>query len=303
MELFQDLKKQLDWFEKIGVDKFNFSVLAPGGMINHSLPRSSGQVLACAGWGWVKNNEGLNVYLRPAGDLFPFIFLDDLAAGLVFAVARKYNTLVVETSKNNHQIWIQTSQDLDTKQRFIVQKLIAAKVGADPGSTSGDHFGRAAGFLNRKPARGNWPVRVVVATTHCQPLNISLLEQNSSKPEAKPKQTHPLPAGGGGVLQGLPWLEGMKAGVSLVGRADGCALAATLKKGCAAWLRGRLGGGRGKMWERQKNMRCKPLKKRLQQLLDFCSSKTQAKLKQNRLRLNFVGGGLVNTPTSKKRSF
>lgn len=202
--MWADLKKQLAWFEKIGVDKFNFSVLTARGMINHSLPRPSGQVLAGGGWGWVKNREGLNVYLRASlGIDQPVIFLDDLQEGMAAAVARKYNALVLETSKNNHQVWIQTDQNLSVEQRFNVQKLVAAKVGADPGSTSGDHFGRAAGFFNRKPGRENWPVRVVVATTHCQPLNIGLLEQNSSKPEAKPKQTHPLPAGRGECASGV----------------------------------------------------------------------------------------------------
>lgn len=189
--MWTDLKKQLDWFEKIGVEKFNLAVLKKG-MVGHNLPRRAGEVVGVAGWAWAQNLEGLNVYFRPSSQAWPFIFLDDLDKKTATAIEKKYTSLVLETSQDNHQAWVQTSQILAVSQRAMVQKLVAAKVGADPGSTSGDHFGRATGFLNRKPGRGDWPVRVVAATHH-HPLDTQVLL----------KQTPPLPAGRGECASGV----------------------------------------------------------------------------------------------------
>lgn len=163
---FEDLKKQLEWFNKIGVEKFNFSVLEKG-MTNDALPRNAEEVMKAAGWAWAKNMQDMDVYLRPAvGFVQPVVFLDDLPVGDALAAAKKYSSMVIETSKGNCQVWIHTSTPLNVGQRKTVQRHLVGLLDADPGSVSGDHFGRAVCYLNRKEWRNDFPVRLVATTHH-----------------------------------------------------------------------------------------------------------------------------------------
>lgn len=162
---FEQLKRQIEWFTGAGVDSFNLAVLGEDAMLNHSLPRTAPAALAAAGWAWARNLEGLSVYLRPAtGPAWPMLLLDDLPHRRALAVAGKYAALVVETSLDNCQVWIKTNAALTIAERLAVQSALAGLIAADPCSVSGDHFGRAAGFRNRKPGRGGWLVDVLAAT-------------------------------------------------------------------------------------------------------------------------------------------
>lgn len=158
---FKSLNQQLDWFLSIGVDQFNFSVLSDRGMLNHDRPRCAEEVLRSAGWAWSENTRGSNIYIRPARCFsFPVVMFDDLDCLKIDKICKKYSCLAVETSKNNFQAWISTTLSLGEAQRAAVQSAIANLIGADPGSTSGEHFGRAAGFRNQKPGRGGFLVGV-----------------------------------------------------------------------------------------------------------------------------------------------
>lgn len=163
---FEQLQKQLAWFTGAGVDRFNFSVLSGAmAMLNHDLAREAAGVLKAAGWAWARGLLGENVYLRPAaGSAWPIVFLDDLPPAKALALAGKYSALVVETSRTNCQAWIRVTRSLATEERKEVQIALAGMAGADPASTSGDHFGRAAGFHNKKTGRGNFLVDVLAAT-------------------------------------------------------------------------------------------------------------------------------------------
>jgi hypothetical protein len=159
--IFKSLDQQLNWFLAIGVDQFNFSILTDRGMLNHDRPRSAEEVLRSAGWGWSKNTRGSNIYIRPARSFsFPVVMFDDLDRLKIDKICKKYSCLAIETSKNNYQVWISTTLSLGEAQRAAVQTAIANLIGADPGSTSGEHFGRAAGFRNQKPGRGGFLVSV-----------------------------------------------------------------------------------------------------------------------------------------------
>ena len=156
--------QMLDWFEDAGVNSWNFSVLDKG-MLGHERPRAHGEVERSMGWAWVKNRSGHEVYIRPArGHDWPIVFLDDLPPEKALNISKKYAAMVVETSRDNCQIWIRTNQSLSEVERTAVQRSLVALAGADPGSISGDHFGRAAGFCNRKQGRDDFPVRVLAAT-------------------------------------------------------------------------------------------------------------------------------------------
>ena len=146
----RELEQALDWFEAHDIGAWNFCVLDRG-MIGHERPRDRAEVLKSAGWGWVKNKGGHDVYMRPArGQSWPYIFLDDLGRALARQISKKYAALVVETSSQNFQVWVATTTALDEQARAAVQTQIAAKIGADMGSVSGEHFGRAPGYKNCK---------------------------------------------------------------------------------------------------------------------------------------------------------
>ena len=157
--------QMLDWFQMAGVDWWNLSVLDRG-MLGHERPRGRGEVEKSLGWAWVRNRDGHNVYVRPARGQspWPVVFLDDLPPSKAMGVAKKYTSLVVETSKNNCQVWIRADRPLSEAERATVQRALVSLVGADPGSVSGDHFGRAAGFQNRKVGRNDFVVQVLAAT-------------------------------------------------------------------------------------------------------------------------------------------
>ena len=51
------------------------------------------------------------------------------------------------------QAWIVLRHPCSEHERHVVQSALARLVGADPGSVSGEHFGRFPGYCNRKPGR------------------------------------------------------------------------------------------------------------------------------------------------------
>jgi RepB DNA-primase from phage plasmid len=105
-----------------------------------------------------QNAKGNDIYIRlaPTKDdkQQGLILLDDLGvkhlndlekAGLKPAV-------VMETSEMNWQAWIRVSKDaLNRDDATQVAKILAKEFGGDPGSASFQHYGRLAGFTNRKP--------------------------------------------------------------------------------------------------------------------------------------------------------
>lgn len=160
----QAMSLTLNWFQGSGVDAWNFCVLDKG-MIGHERSRDRAEVERSIGWAWVKNQTGHDVYLRPArGIAWPVVFLDDLSPRVAQGIARKYASLVIETSAGNCQVWIRALRALPESDRSSVQRSLVARVGADPGSVSGDHFGRAAGYRNCKKGRNGFVVKVLTAS-------------------------------------------------------------------------------------------------------------------------------------------
>ena len=62
-------------------------------------------------------------------------------------------TLVVETSRQNFQVWLDHGQILDRDMSTWAAKELAKRFGGDLSSADWRHFGRLAGFTNRKPER------------------------------------------------------------------------------------------------------------------------------------------------------
>lgn len=168
MSYAKELERQVRWFmEYGGINLFNFCVLTEHRMLGIERARDKDEVLNSAAWAWVMNQQkNHGVHIRPArGYDCGCVFLDDVPIDGAGKIAKKYAALVIETSQENCQLWIATTEQLTESSRKVVQKAIAEKIGADAKGISGEHFGRAAGYKNTKQGRGGFIVRVRHAAT------------------------------------------------------------------------------------------------------------------------------------------
>jgi hypothetical protein len=78
--------------------------------------------------------------------------VDDLTADAVKRMRTEGfgPTLVVETSPGNFQAWLDHGQVLPQRVSTVAARTLAAKFGGDKGAADWRHFGRLAGFTNRK---------------------------------------------------------------------------------------------------------------------------------------------------------
>ncbi len=101
-----------------------------------------------------ENARGAHIFVRPHG-VHALSLVDDLG---VDAIARMTDAgfqpaLVVETSPQNFQVWLRHGQTLDRYMSSWAAKELAKRFGGDLSSADWRHFGRLAGFTNRKPER------------------------------------------------------------------------------------------------------------------------------------------------------
>ena len=105
---------------------------------------------------WLRheNAKGAHVYVRPAG-LHPLSLIDDLSAEAIERMKAEgfEPAVVVETSLNNFQGWLNHGQVLDAALSTRAAKQLAERFGGDPSSADWRHFGRLAGFTNPKRER------------------------------------------------------------------------------------------------------------------------------------------------------
>lgn len=121
-----------------------------------------------------RNSRDCDVYFRPARGLAAsVVMLDDLSLDAAQQLAHGRAHLVVETSPRNHQLWLKVGQMLAEAERKAVQLALVAKYGGDPGSVSGEHFGRIPGFRNRKPKYGLPWVNLVQYDLDCIALDVN----------------------------------------------------------------------------------------------------------------------------------
>ena len=159
----------LQWFVHIQVTQFDLAIQrrGPNGVPQSFLaPRFTG---ACAldvaqlesrlPWLRAENAAGNDIYFRPfRHQAWPVVFLDDLAPPIAARIAAKYRAAVIQTSPGSCHLWLGTVIALAEPQRARVQRDLVTRLAgaADPGSVSGDHWGRLPGFRNHKPHRNCW---------------------------------------------------------------------------------------------------------------------------------------------------
>jgi hypothetical protein len=102
-------------------------------------------------WLRAKNVAGAAIYIRPHGE-HQLSLVDDLTAVAVQQMKECgfEPTLVVETSPGNFQAWVNHGTILDKRTSTAAAKALAEKFGGDPGAADWRHFGRLAGFANKK---------------------------------------------------------------------------------------------------------------------------------------------------------
>jgi hypothetical protein len=142
-------------WRQAGITRADLAVRTPSAMMLWFPDRSLDQLPL--GLARARNAHGADVYLRPArGYPWPMVFLDDVAPAMAQRVAKHYAVLVVRTSiLGGCHLWLPLTRALDERQRAQVQRWLIPRVGADPGSVSGEHLGRLAGMKNAKRG-GEW---------------------------------------------------------------------------------------------------------------------------------------------------
>jgi hypothetical protein len=152
----------LQWWQRTGVGRADLALRRTDGKMlwHHDLSLAD---LPLA-WARSGNAHGWDVYIRPArGHSWPLVFLDDVRPELALGIAAKYSALIVETSSaGGCHVWLRCARLLDEAERKLAQRSLATRVAADPGSVSGEHLGRLAGFKNWKRT-GCW-VNIVAAS-------------------------------------------------------------------------------------------------------------------------------------------
>jgi len=114
---------------------------------------SKKQLLLSVGWLKRENSGGSNIYIRPKGSQ-GLILVDDLNQANIKKLCS--NGLApaceIETSPLNFQVWIRVCFDgLSESTATQCARYLADQYEGDPNSADWRHFGRLAGFTNKKP--------------------------------------------------------------------------------------------------------------------------------------------------------
>lgn len=161
---WQEQKQFLDFFDRHGVNLVNLCARCPSPtpgkkpvMKSQDRARDRAEAEKSLGWAWHENKRGAEIYIRPARWLpdgspasWPMVFLDDVMPAQAAEIAHEFSALVVETSPGLCHVWLAVSRPLDEAERKALQVKLSVPFGGDPGSISGEHFGRLPGFYNHK---------------------------------------------------------------------------------------------------------------------------------------------------------
>jgi hypothetical protein len=117
------------------------------------IPRvwDAGTIVKSVPWLRHQNRQGRNVYVRPKGE-HDMSMVDDLTADAVSTMRQAgYNpAVIVETSPGNYQAWLKHPERLSKQVSTAAARALAEKFGGDRSAADWRHFGRLAGFCNRK---------------------------------------------------------------------------------------------------------------------------------------------------------
>jgi hypothetical protein len=103
------------------------------------------------GWLAHQNAHDCNIYVRPYGE-HHLSMVDDLSRQSVEQMAKTgyHPAVVVQTSPGNYQAWLDHGRKLPTEVSTAAARELAERFGGDRKAADWRHFGRLAGFTNRK---------------------------------------------------------------------------------------------------------------------------------------------------------
>jgi RepB DNA-primase from phage plasmid len=132
-------------------ERFEVGLLEIGGNRNGAMRVwKTAQVLQSLNWLKLQNVRGLNINIRPTTNHLSL--LDDLTPNQVTLMrATGFEPcVIVETSPGNFQAWLDHGKELAEEDATYAAQCLARKFGADYAAAGRRHFGRLAGFTNRK---------------------------------------------------------------------------------------------------------------------------------------------------------
>lgn len=118
-------------------------------------------ILGSVGFLKWKNQSGHFIRIRPKWP-HPFVFIDDLSLGGVYALDRRgfAPSVVVESSPENFQVWLNLGRRVGKELMTLIARQVASTLAADQGAANWRQAGALAGFTFATP--GDQRVRLLV---------------------------------------------------------------------------------------------------------------------------------------------
>jgi len=138
----------------MGCERFDLGIRRDTGEMILREAQGALQIGQAMKWLRHENAKGAHIYIRPAG-MHALSLVDDLTSEAIERMKTDgfQPAIVVETSPNNFQAWLNHGRVLEAKPSTRAAKQLAERFGGDPSSADWRHFGRLAGFTNPKPER------------------------------------------------------------------------------------------------------------------------------------------------------
>ncbi len=138
----------------MGCERFELGIRRDAGEMILREGQSAIEIEGAIKWLRHENAKGAHIYVRPAG-LHALSLIDDLSAEAIERMKADgfEPAVVVETSPNNFQAWLNHGQVLPAAASTRAAKELVERFGGDPSSADWRHFGRLAGFTNPKRER------------------------------------------------------------------------------------------------------------------------------------------------------
>jgi hypothetical protein len=138
----------------MGSERFDLGIRRDAGEMILREGQSFIEIEEAIKWLRHENGKGAHIYIRPAGT-HSLSLIDELTADAIERMKADgfEPAVVVETSPNNFQVWLNHGQVLEATISTRTAKHLAERFGGDPSSADWRHFGRLAGFTNPKPER------------------------------------------------------------------------------------------------------------------------------------------------------
>ncbi|MBU2766514.1 hypothetical protein HAP94_09990 [Acidithiobacillus ferrivorans] len=103
------------------------------------------------------SSNNRDIFIRPSRahkHANSLILVDDINKSMIDDTMKKKGyepCCAVQTSPYNYQAWVKLNSGINPELQGVISRQLQQTLSADAGSASKEHFGRLAGFTNRKP--------------------------------------------------------------------------------------------------------------------------------------------------------